>query len=305
MKPKTYRPSIIGPLIIIAIGVLLLLSQMGTLSWSAIWSLLRFWPFILILFGVEILIGLTGSRAVYLVGVLAAIALLGSVIAYAVLRGEGAAPRPATDSETISHPMQDSDRGAIKLTFSAGTLKIGALTESREFVRGRIDYSRRSQRATQRFAVRDGRAEFSVEGHSQHLVWLDEQTGERWTFDFTTRTPLEMDIQFAVGSADLQLTELRVTRLNLHNAVGQVELTIPQNAGATIASVRLAVGEIIINVPEGVGARIHASRGLASVDVNSNRFVRSGDDWISRDYEKALNKVDLDVACALGTVRIR
>ena len=64
------KPSLIGPIIMIAIGVLFLLNNLGLLPWG-VWELVwHFWPLILILAGLDILIGWSRS------GIAAAFALI-------------------------------------------------------------------------------------------------------------------------------------------------------------------------------------------------------------------------------------
>lgn len=58
-KEWRYRPhhSFFWPLLLIVIGTLLLLNNMGVLPWAVWDNIWRFWPLILILFGLEILLG--------------------------------------------------------------------------------------------------------------------------------------------------------------------------------------------------------------------------------------------------------
>ncbi|MEJ2738024.1 MAG: DUF5668 domain-containing protein, partial [Anaerolineae bacterium] len=49
--------SILGPVLLIGVGILLLLNIMGILEWSVWWNLLRFWPILLIAAGLDLLIG--------------------------------------------------------------------------------------------------------------------------------------------------------------------------------------------------------------------------------------------------------
>ena len=140
MQERRHHPSLVGPLILITIGVLLLLNQMGRLPGNIWWSLWRYWPVILILLGIEILIEVSRSRVLYLLGLLIAIAVLGGVIGYAVLRsGESPSARPVTDTETLSHSLQDADRGQVTLRLGAGTVNVGALSDSPNFVEGKIE----------------------------------------------------------------------------------------------------------------------------------------------------------------------
>jgi Putative auto-transporter adhesin, head GIN domain/Domain of unknown function (DUF5668) len=55
ISPSTTR-SIFGPLVLIAIGALWLLSDSGVISASNVWAVLRFWPLLLIALGVDALL---------------------------------------------------------------------------------------------------------------------------------------------------------------------------------------------------------------------------------------------------------
>jgi hypothetical protein len=87
MRERARRPSLVGPLILITIGVLLLLNQTGRLRWDVLGSLWRYWPVILILLGIEALIGASQSRVLYLLGVLIAVAVLAGLVGYVMLQG--------------------------------------------------------------------------------------------------------------------------------------------------------------------------------------------------------------------------
>ncbi|MFN2224851.1 MAG: LiaI-LiaF-like domain-containing protein, partial [Anaerolineae bacterium] len=54
-RPK--RIDILGPVLLIAIGIILLLNTMGILEWSVWWRLIRLWPVLLIAAGLELLLG--------------------------------------------------------------------------------------------------------------------------------------------------------------------------------------------------------------------------------------------------------
>src|SRR3990172_5801485 len=57
MNNNTYRSSLVGPVILIGFGVILLLNNLGLLSWTIWDTLFRLWPVILIAIGLDILIG--------------------------------------------------------------------------------------------------------------------------------------------------------------------------------------------------------------------------------------------------------
>ncbi len=307
-EEKRNRPSIVGPLLLIAAGVLLLLNQMGKLPWSIWGTLWRFWPVILILIGLEILIGLSRSTVTYIIGLLVALAILGGVIAYAVLEGEQpAVTRPAVRTETISEPVQGADSGSVTLKFGAGRVTVGALSNSSYFVEGKLEYTRYSLQAERDFRVQDGRALFSLAAKSQSIpFWIPGDTaGEYWALNFTPRIPLQMDIKSGVGKVELDLSGLKVTQLTMDAGVGEAWIIFPTAAGLTKASINAGVGAITVQIPKEVGARIIVAKGLGSVRLESARFTHFGNEYKSLNYDTAENKLDLEIRGGVGTITIK
>ncbi|MER3458484.1 MAG: hypothetical protein C4309_07525, partial [Chloroflexota bacterium] len=73
------RRGLIGPILLIAIGIVLLLNTLNVLPWGIWGTLWRFWPILLILIGLEILFGRSswvGSLIVLIVAVIAIVAIV-------------------------------------------------------------------------------------------------------------------------------------------------------------------------------------------------------------------------------------
>jgi hypothetical protein len=60
-----------------------------------------------------------------------------------------------------------------------------------------------------------------------------------------------------------------------------------------------------VTVPGGVAAKLKVDAGLGAVDVDTGRFPKSGDYYISPDFDRAENRVELDIDCDLGRVKVR
>ncbi|RIK28496.1 MAG: cell wall-active antibiotics response protein, partial [Chloroflexi bacterium] len=57
METRKNRSSLFGPILLIGLGILLLLSNLGVLTVNVWQMLFRFWPVILIAVGLDILFG--------------------------------------------------------------------------------------------------------------------------------------------------------------------------------------------------------------------------------------------------------
>jgi len=301
------RPGLIGPLILITIGALLLLNQAGTLPWR-IWGILwRFWPVILILIGLDILVKGSRSLVVYVIGLLIAVVVLGGVIGYTVYQGrQDASAWQAVSTDTFREGRQDADRGDIRLRFGAGTLAVGALSDSPNLVEGKVEYGKYSTKALASFRVKNGRASFSLEAQSPSLPGSipDLNIGDRWDLGFTRRIPLDVSVDAGVGKVEVDLSDLKVSGFSLKTGVGEATVTLPAASGKTSASVEMGIGNITVRVPHGVAAEIDVSRALCTVRIDE-RFVRDGDVYVSPDYRTAKNKVELQISCAIGNITVR
>jgi hypothetical protein len=307
MRERARRPSLVGPLILITIGVLLLLNQTGRLRWDVLGSLWRYWPVILILLGIEALIGASQSRVLYLLGVLIAVAVLAGLVGYVMLQGaETPAQRPATATETLSQGLQDAERGLVRLRLGAGEIKVGALADSPNLVEGKIEYGERSRKVVEQLTVRNSQAEYELSGGPENSLWAPgTNTNETWQLRFTPRVPLEMRIDMGAGSVQADLSGLKITGLDVNMGVGSTELTLPAVEGSATISVKLPIGGVTVVVPPGVGVRMRTNKLLTSVNVGGGRFTHSGDEWVSDNYATSASKIDLRIDNVMGSIDLR
>lgn len=308
MNNSRQRPSIIGPLFLIIAGIVLLLNQAGRLPWGIWGTLWRFWPLMLILVGIEVLIGISRSTVVYVAGLIIAAALIVGAVLLAVYLGQ----RPLGEgtpasSEAFVEALHDADRAKIQLKFAIGNLRIGALQDSPNLVEGEIEYSRYSRRASRGFRDRAGVLEFSLKGQSGPLpVWIPgSSAGENWDLRFATRLPLELEVHAGAADLQLDLSQLEVTLLDVEGGAGRTHVTFPAQAGFTQATVSTGVGQITVEIPDSVGARVRIDKALSSIRVENPRLLRSGDGYVSADYDTAQHRLDLEIESALGAVVIR
>jgi hypothetical protein len=96
-----------------------------------------------------------------------------------------------------------------------------------------------------------------------------------------------------------------VTELKLKSGASSTQMTLPAHAGHTRAQIESGAASVNVRIPEGVAARIRTRAGLASIQVDTQRFPRSGEYYQSPDYEAAEHRVDLDVQTGVGSVDVR
>ena len=108
-KRDTRRGGLIGPVILIGLGVVFLLNNLGILSWS-IWTVIfRLWPVLLVAAGLDLLLG---RRSVW--GSLLALVLTVAIVAGVLgLFGAGIMPGRAAAGEEISQALDGATRAEL------------------------------------------------------------------------------------------------------------------------------------------------------------------------------------------------
>jgi hypothetical protein len=294
------RGGLVGPAIVIALGVVLLLNNLGYLGWGVWDTLVSLWPVLLIAVGLDLLIGrrsILGSALV----VLLMLAGLGAMIWWTGFWLPGGM---AITSETISQPLGAAKQADIDIGMGAGRLTIGALSESDNLLEGTFAHSSGEQ-VLHDFSVTGDTATYKLRSQVAWIFPFRERRGERleWNLLANRDIPLRMHIDTGAGQAALSLARLQVTDLDVNTGVGQVTLTLPQQ-GQVRARINGGVGETVVIIPAGMAARIEATTGLGQVNVIGN-YQRDGKLSISPGYDSAVNRVDLAVSGGIGSITIR
>jgi len=302
------NPNLVWPLVLIVAGVVLLLNQSGHLPWSVWTTLLRFWPLLIVLLGLEILISVTRSTVLYVAGLFTAACL----IVGAVLVAAFAVARPATGVEgpavqTFIAARDDADRATIHLDLALGSLNLEASQDSANLLEATIQNAYYSEQATGNTRVSGGRAEVSLRSDSRPTpVRLSDWSRlDRWDLLVATGIPLELNVNSGAAGLDLDLRGLHLTSLALDCGAGRVRVAFPEAAGRTTASLSVGLGEVTVQIPDEVGARIRVEKALVAVRVDNPRFESVLGGFQSDNYDLAPNTLELEIDAAIGSVIIR
>jgi hypothetical protein len=259
-----------------------------------------FWGIIILLVGLLLLLSNLGIIAVNVWGAVWAVVLiaLGVGILYGILVGPGAA-----ESEEVTIPLEGAASARVRIKHGAGRLRVSAGAAPDALVEGTfssgLDY--RSRRSGDELDV-----DMSPGGFPFFMApWNWGCEGLGWTVSLNGAIPLDLAFETGAGEASLDLSELRVTNLRLQTGASSVHVTLPARAGHTQVHVEAGVASVSLRVPLDVAAQVRFEGGLASVDVDRNRFPREGGVYRSPDYETAENKVDIEVRAGVGSFDIR
>lgn len=300
MTQGTGKPSTTNylPYILIAAGVFILIGNLGPGRdglFGLIGSLLGLWPIALIAVGVDLLTA--GRYRTIVIGAAVVIALV-----FLFVPGAGGGLSAAGDAEDVRIPLEGAAAVEVSIDMGLADLTLGSTAAMSDAVSGVVnpargerfdqDSSRRGSTLEVELRSRNARGPFNV-------GFISSFGGGEWNLDLTERVPVELEIDGGVGSARLDLRNVRLAGFELDAGVGSIDATLP--GGNFEGSIDGGVGNITIRLPRGTPARVAIDSGIGGVNVDGS-FERSGDVYTTANF--AGSGIRLSVNVGVGSVRI-
>ena len=297
------RGSVLFPILLIALGLIFLTQTLGFVPWEVWGRLWRFWPVILILIGLDIIVGRRTAIGKYLMGVVA-IAAIAGILLIATLSPSavGNYGLPHLVTHNVEAELGLAESATIRLATGAAAFELSELERgSRLLATGAI----RSNRFIEQELRRDDRAAV-LELHSSGEGFFGGSAvvADDWDVMLTQKIPLNLELAFGASEAKLDMGSLRVTRFTLDAGASTIDIVAPK-LGHTVGSISTGAAEIDIEIPEGVAASIRVDGGLNDIDIDLSRFPKVGDRYLSPDYESADNRIDLRIDSGVSSISIR
>lgn len=294
MSSLVRRRAVLGPTVLIGLGVVLLLSGFGLLTWT-VWEVLsRCWPVLIIAVGLDLIVG----RRSLLWALLAL--LLAAVLVFGLLLDTGL--RSGSSRHLVEWvPEAPVTRLAAELRSSLGSLQIDG-SGAPALARGTLSLGR-GERLREERSVTDGlaRLELGTRGPSFAGLFGRGEAQAGWHLSLSREVPTELAVKLGVGQLGLDLADLRLERVQADLGIGQMRISLPE--GGYRAVIRGGIGQVTVAVPPGAAVRLIAHTGLASVQVPSG-FIAQGDEYTSPEYASSERRIELEVHQGIGSLEI-
>ena len=295
--PPTRRGPGPWPIILIALGVLLLAANFGWFNLGALLSLLNYWPVALVAVGVNLL---TNGRYVTPI-------TLGAVLLAVVLwSAEGGpqrmigAAQPGT-AITVQHDLEGAVAARVTLDLGVGQVRVDGAAPRGVLATGTIQTGRGEQ-IEESYGRENGTALLELRSRQTpgtSTFGVDER--RRWELSLTREVPLALRVNAGVGENRLDLREVQLIDMSFRGGVGESHLQLP--AGNYAASVDVGVGATTVRLPPAAAARVTVATGLGRSRVEGD-WRRDGDVYTTPGFEGAAERVELRVSGGVGAITI-
>ncbi len=331
-RNRSHYRSLFWPVILIGVGVVWLLGNLGMLSGNALNLLAALWPLLLVGIGLDLLFG----RSRPLVGALIALILLGGVIFLLVSGSALGVQLPGSGDfkvEQFSTPLDGAKSAQVTIESASQPVEIKPLAAGGDLL---LDAT----------IGHYGQMQFDVSGGAERQILLRRKPSSgvnfgfefrpdaRWDIRLAPGVPYDLRIDSASGSTAINLEGLMLSRLSINSGSGSVAVVLPASSQAyemaldsgsgaidvqfpadtpVRARFNSGSGSLRLQVPRGAALRVEVQNGgSGSINLPGSLTRISGDSgedegvWESSGYSSAKNQIEIileDVGS--GSVRVQ
>lgn len=301
------RRSLIGPLILVGLGLLLLYSSLQS-NWGPWQAIGRYWPLLLIGWGLGKLWDYQRSRRTgetVLPGRITG-GELGMALALVLLIVLAFAHRPVREptgnyrfTQTVAAQGAKTVRAEIEL--GSGNLHLSG--GAAELLQADCSYSQASGKPEVNYNVTGSDGELDVRQMSSRNVHFGGSGSNDWNLRFGDQIPLDLEVKMGAGTGRLQLSGLPITHLRVEGGAGTLYVDLSGDWKRSFdGRISGGVGTVTVRLPTSVGVRVHATGGLGAVSAPG--FERDGDAYVNNAYGKSPVTLTLDIEGGVGTINL-
>ncbi len=264
------REGFVGSTVVIGLGVVFLMGNLGYLQFG-VWELiLRLWPIFLVALGLDLMIGRQkpwSAVAGVAVGILATAGIVWLVLSSSLA--------VQLNREAVTFPKGEIQTARGTVTHPVGKLSVGSGAAAGNLLEGDVAIiSTQSLRKDINPTGSPAYFELSASGFSSYTPFTGSANQETWDLKLNDKVSYSLTLKTAVGEQAINLTGLTVSGVTCEMAVGKQVVTLP-GSGAILVDVRSAIGEVIIYVPRGAAVRVRVEKAITALDAPAD-FTRSG-----------------------------
>ena len=204
-------------------------------------------------------------------------------------------------TEQVNIPLEGAGRAKIRINHGAGRFHIQGDAQPEALVNGSFGGGLRTitRRDADLLEVHLRSSENWFPG-----MWFPGDSLD-WKFQLNNTVPIKLSLNTGASESEINLTGLQVTDLRLQTGASSTSITMPDGAGLTNVVIEAGVASVSVRIPVGVAGRIRSRSGLASVNVDKNRFPYQEGAYQSVDYATVVNKVDILIQAGLGSIEVK
>ena len=292
------QEGLVGAIILIGVGTIFLLSNFGFVIIGSWMMLLRFWPILLIAFGLDLIIG-SRSAASAILGTIVGFALLGGVVWLVIFSPNGI--KSTLRQEIISQPLMKAKEADVAITASVGTLSVTNGAAQDTLLEGNVSLPR-NERVETKYTLTGSKGRLRVESQG-NLNYFYPTVNPDWNIKLNSQTQIDLKTKLIVGDQNIDLRELNIQSLTSETVIGRTTLTLP-NQDISNLNLNVTIGQLVIFVPSETGISVEYDTGITNFSLPAG-FTREEGLIQSANYQDAKYQIRITIEQPIGSLVIK
>ena len=292
------------PLVLIAIGVIVLLANTGVLSSDALLRLGDLWPLLLVILGLQLILNHTLPRQqATWIGLGASLVIVIAAVAYAALApGATFGTRQASFSDRVG----GLTAATLDLGYSGATVDIQAGSLDDSLYQAHVDYPGSDNPPTISLDHQSGLLEIS-DSSSFAPLHLFGASRRHVAITLTDRIPWTIKISGGAANAHLDLRQLQLAKLEISGGASRMDAQLPSPKGTVLIDISGAVSNLTLRAPAGAQWHVAASGGVSGLRINGSFYAAIGGDFQQQSpgYASASDRFDVEISGGASRVDFR
>ena len=280
-------PSIAFPLVLIALGAMFLLANLGYLS-ALTWNrVAQLWPVIFVLLGVDLLLR---PRSMF-AALIAEVAIIGAALVFLVAAPPlGSSGNGVTGNLVVAENVAREGATAMSLTvgYGAGELRLSGGASDLLAIRST------HQDVSLQPVVRSGStASVSVKSDAPNPVFA--AGGRSWDVRVPSDIPLALTLDLGAGDFNVDLSDVMITSATVNNGASDLTIDLPKPRGDVPITIATGASNVTLDASPDVQYRVTTTGGLNSVTGTQE----------TAGYAAARDRLTITISAGMSSITIR
>ncbi|MPM60596.1 hypothetical protein SDC9_107448 [bioreactor metagenome] len=258
------RRSFCWPTLLIGVGLVWLLVNLGVIAPFNVSTILKLWPLLLIVLGMDILFAHRYTWIGSLLGLLAVAGVVGFLI---LAPRTGSLNNNAVLTEQFSEPVGDAMSADFNFETASEPVEIYSIGGATNLIDANL-----SHYGTIGFVVSGSTSKsihlFENTDTSSWLNWNWALNESKWDIGLNSEIPASIVLDGGSGSINADLSELQLKSLTADLGSGSSNFTLPESNSSLLVNIDSGSGAVNLSLPEKTNLTLRIQSGSGAVNVS-------------------------------------
>ncbi len=287
---------VIGLALLVA-GFIWIMVNIGVIPARTALEFWRFWPLLLIIWGILLLFGRSGGGTGCLIPLLILLVIAGAFFTFSFNFYQG--PSLTVVESGFNLPKGAEETLELDLIHHAGEFTLTSETQPQSLLSAMFEGYAEPQinHSTTDNMTRVNISDISPPNYLRNQF-------SRWALHLDPEVRALVSLRTGATKAKIDLSDLRVENLDIKAGAG--DLTVYLGVHDANVSIESGASSIVIYVPVDTGIRLQVRGALVNVRGENAGIVNMGDRfYVSRELEEKTAVVELNITAGAGSITIR